>query len=59
MSPSKCKEFDVTITFAEPKNDDNKNPLILTLSIPNNAKISDLIGLCCFTLTKLDRNLTR
>uniref|UniRef100_A0AC34FGY7 Sin1 middle CRIM domain-containing protein n=1 Tax=Panagrolaimus sp. ES5 TaxID=591445 RepID=A0AC34FGY7_9BILA len=58
MSPTKCKEFSVTMTFVEPTEEEEKNgePFILTLSIPNSAKISDLIGLCCFAYTRAERN---
>uniref|UniRef100_A0A914PEQ3 Sin1 middle CRIM domain-containing protein n=1 Tax=Panagrolaimus davidi TaxID=227884 RepID=A0A914PEQ3_9BILA len=58
MSPTKCKEFNVTMTFVEPTEEEEKSgePFILTISIPNSAKISDLIGLCCFAYTRAERN---
>ena len=57
MSPSRCKEFSVTMTFAEPTEDELKSgqPYIITLNIPNNAKVFDLIGLCCFIYTRAGR----
>jgi hypothetical protein len=58
MSPAKCKEFNITMTFADATDEEmtKGEPYILTLSIPNNAKISDLIGLCCFAYTREGRH---